>query len=281
MQESTQGAHATLPFAARAACRLSFPRKVIHKPIFMKLQTLLRKIRLADQDFRLIEPGDKLALALSGGKDSMLLWLALSMYQKFKGKDFSLCAIHIDVGFSSKETELMKEFAEKYNLELHIVDTRIFDILNLPENLQGDRISCSLCSTLKKGTLIEEAKKLGCNKVVFGHHADDATETILLNLIHGGRFACFSPSQYMSRTDVTLIRPLVYATEEEIIKACRDNEIPAVKPVCPNDGHSQRQEMKELLNELYAHYPMAKENFQIALTNRKEDRLWQKVEDQK
>ncbi len=159
MQESIQGAHATLPYAARAACRLSFPRKVKHKPIFMKLQTLLRKIRLADQDFRLIEPGDMLALALSGGKDSMLLWLALSMYQKFKGKDFSLCAIHIDVGFSSKETELMKEFAEKYNLELHIVDTRIFDILNLPENLQGDRISCSLCSTLRKRNTHRRSQK--------------------------------------------------------------------------------------------------------------------------
>lgn len=240
----------------------------------MKLQPILRQIRRADQDFHLIEPGDRLAIALSGGKDSMLLWLALSMYSKFKGKDFTLCAIHIDVGFSEDERKLMEDFAEKYGLELHVVETGIYKILQMEQNLQGERISCSLCSTLKKGTLIEKAKELGCNKVVFGHHADDAIETVLLNLIHGARFAAFAPKQYMSRTGMTMIRPLVYAREDEIIQTCKANSIPAVKPVCPNDGYSQRQEMKDLLAGLYEKYPMAKDNFLKALTNRQEDRLW-------
>lgn len=240
----------------------------------MKIQTILRGIRNADQDFNLIEPGDRLAVALSGGKDSMLMWIALSMYSRFKGKDFSLCAIHVDVGFSQKENELMQEFAKKHNLELHIVETHIYDILKLEKNLQGGRIQCSLCSTLKKGTLIGEAKRLGCNKIVFGHHADDAIETILLNLIHGGRFATFMPKQHMSRTNLTMIRPMVYLKEAEIIQACAFNDIPAVKPVCPNDGYSQRQEMKDMLNGLYANYPGAQDSFIKALTNRKEDKLW-------
>lgn len=240
----------------------------------MKLQTILRGIRKADEDFHLIEPGDHLALALSGGKDSMLLWIALDMYRRFKGKDFTLTAIHIDVGFDDLDHKLMKDFAAEHNLDLHIVPTKIYDILKLDQNRQNGRICCSLCSTLKKGTLIEEAQKLGCKKVVFGHHGDDAVETVLLNLIHGGRFATFSPRQYMSRTGVTMIRPMVYLSEQEIIQACALNSIPSVKPVCPNDGHSQRQEMKDLLDTLYKEYPTAKDNFFKALVNRKEDRLW-------
>ena len=247
----------------------------------MKLQNILRAIRRADQDFNLIDDGDRIALALSGGKDSMLLWLALSQYQKFKGKNFTVCAIHIDVGFSEKETALMQDFAKKYDLELHIIPTRINEILQMQQNLQGEKISCSLCSTLKKGMLIDEAKKLGCNKVALGHHGDDAVETVLLNLIHGGRFATFAPIQYMSRADIHMIRPMVYLKEEDIIKACALNEIPAVKPVCPNDGTSQRQEMKDMLSSLYDAYPSAHDNFFKALVNRKEDRLWMTETDRK
>lgn len=241
----------------------------------VKLQNILRAIRLADQDFGLIEPGDSLAVALSGGKDSMLLFLALSVYQKFEGKDFSLCAIHIDLADHTAENRIMEEFAAKYGLDLHIIKTRIYDILNLDQNKKGGRIQCSLCSNLKKGTLMESAKELGCNKVVFGHHGDDAMETILMNMIHGARIASFRPKQYLSRMDLTMIRPLVYLKEEEIIQACRQNQIPHVKPVCSNDGHSERENMKVLLASLYEQYPDAHDNFMRALVNREGDCLWQ------
>ncbi len=246
----------------------------------MKIQTILRGVRQADEDFHLIEDGDSLAVALSGGKDSMLLFLTLSMYQKFKNKNFSLCGIHIDMGFDQPQLELMREFANEHDLDLHIVPTPIFEILNMEKNMKNGRIQCSLCSNLKKGTLMETAKNLGCNKVVFGHHGDDAMETMLMNMIHGGRIATFRPAQYMSRMDMTLIRPFVYLKEEEIIQACRQNNIPSVKPVCPNDGHSERQTMKDMLAKIYEKYPDGHDNFMLALRDRNGDLLWQKAEDE-
>lgn len=240
----------------------------------MKLQPILKAIRKADQDYTLIEPGDKLAVALSGGKDSMLLFLALSMYQKFEGKDFELCAIHVSLADHPEQDVLMHAFANKHHLNLHIEKTRIYDILNLPENMKDNRIQCSLCSNLKKGVLMETAKNLGCNKVVFGHHGDDAMETLLMNMIHGARISTFAPKQYMSRMNMTMIRPFVYLTEEQIIEACKANQIPSVKPVCPNDGHSERQTMKEMLDGIYQKYPDAHKNFMKALVNRESDNLW-------
>ncbi len=244
----------------------------------MKIQNILRGVRQADEDFHLIEDGDSLAVAVSGGKDSMLLFLTLSVYQKFKNKNFTLCGIHIDMGFNQPQLELMKQFADEHGLDLHIIPTPIFEILNMEKNMKNGRIQCSLCSNLKKGTLMDVAKELGCNKVVFGHHGDDAMETMLMNMIHGGRIATFRPAQYMSRMDMTLIRPFVYLKEEEIIQACRQNQIPSVKPVCPNDGHSERQNMKEMLAKIYDKYPDGHDNFMLALRDRNGDLLWQKAD---
>lgn len=247
----------------------------------MRLQPILRAIRHADEDYGLIQPKDKLALALSGGKDSMLLFLALSVYQRFEGKDFSLCAIHIDLGNHQQQNTLMEEFAKRYGLELHIVKTHIYEILEMEQNQKNGKIQCSLCSNLKKGTLMDKAKELGCNKVVFGHHGDDAMETLLMNMIHGARISTFRPYQYMSRMDMAMIRPFIYLKESEIILACEQNEIPHVKPVCPNDGHSERANMKATLQALYQKYPMAHDNFLAALSNRPGDQLWEKLETRK
>lgn len=241
----------------------------------MKIQSILRAIRKADQDYKLIEENDSIAVALSGGKDSMLLFLALSYYQRFKGKNFKLCGIHIDVGFEDFEHETMKEFANKYNLDLYIEKTRIFDILKQHPNKQG-KIQCSLCSNLKKGVLFDKAKALGCNKIALGHHGDDAIETLFLNMIHGSKIATFQPNQYMSRMDMYMIRPLIYLKEDEIIGACQNNQIPSVRRVCPNDGFTQRQEMKERLDTLYEQFPMAHDNFLHALHNIEQINLWHK-----
>lgn len=241
----------------------------------MKLQNILRGIRQADQAFGLIEDGDSIAVALSGGKDSMLLFLALSMYQKFPNKKFSLCGIHVDVGFDKKENELMVDFSRKYNLDLHIEKTRIFDILKLEQNTKDEKIQCSLCATLKKGVLFEKAKEYGCNKVAFGHHGDDAVETLLMNMIHGSKIAVFSPKQYMSRMDMYAIRPMVFLHEQEIIDACTANGVQSVRKICPNDGFTERQEAKELLGKLYEKYPMAYDNFLSSLSNQEQISLWE------
>lgn len=241
----------------------------------MKIQSVLRAIRKADQDFGLIEDNDKICVALSGGKDSMLLFVALSMYQKFAPQPFSLCGIHVDVGFEDFEHEKMKDFAQTHHLDLHIEKTKIFDILKLHPNRKGN-IQCSLCSTLKKGVLFEKAKALGCNKIALGHHGDDAIETLLLNMVHGSKIATFLPKQYMSRMDMYMIRPMVYLKEQEIIAICQNNHIPAVRRVCPNDGVTQRQQMKDILHQFYRQFPQAQDNFLNALSNQEQLSLWKK-----
>lgn len=241
----------------------------------MKLQNILRQIRRADQDFSLIDDGDKIAVALSGGKDSMLLFLALSQYQKFRNKNFELIGIHIDVGFENFDHEAMTKFAEENHLDLHIEKTDIFRILQLEKNRSAaGKIQCSLCSTLKKGVLFDKAKEMGCSKVVFGHHGDDAVETLFMNMIHGSKISTFSPKQYMSRMDMYAVRPMIYLREQEIIDACALNGIPSVRRVCPNDGFTERQEIKERLEKLYQDYPMAHENFITALSNSEQVSLW-------
>lgn len=242
----------------------------------MHLQTILRAIRKADQDFALIQPKDKIAVGLSGGKDSMLLFLALSMYQRFEHCDFALMGIHVDVGFEDFDHQLLKDYCQKHRLNLHIEKTRIFDILQKNKNNQ-DKIQCSLCANLKKGVLFDVAKANGCNKIALGHHGDDAIETLFLNMIHGSKIATFKPKQYMSRVNMDMIRPMIYLKEHEIITACQQNDIPSVKRVCPNDGFTQRQDIKEKLFALYEQYPMAHDNFINALSNEGQLSLWQKT----
>lgn len=246
----------------------------------MQLQNILRKIRKADQDFGLIKKGDKIAVALSGGKDSMLLFTALSVYQKFSHTDFELVGIHVDVGFEDFDHHVLRQYCQDHGLDLVVEKTKIFQILQLEQNLsrQG-RIQCSLCSTLKKGVLFEKAKALGCNKVAFGHHGDDAVETLFLNMIHGSKLAVFRPLQHMSRMEMDLIRPMVYLREAEIQQACAFNGIPSVRRVCPNDGYTQRQDIKEELTRLYEKYPMAYDNFLTSLSNTEQVCLWEKVKE--
>ena len=235
----------------------------------MKLQKLLSYGIKAIKKYDMIHDNDVIAVGISGGKDSMLLFLCLSMYQKFRDKNFELVGIHIDVGFEDFEHDTMKEFAKKYNLNLHIEKTRIFEILKKNEN--KEKIQCSLCANLKKGALFKvatdkHAKDLGCNKLALGHHSDDAIETLFLNMIHGGKISTFQPCQYMSKTQLTMIRPMVYCEEKEIIKTCINNDVPSVKRVCPNDGFTQRQEIKDILNELYEKF-ILNILFEVAITS--------------
>ena len=241
----------------------------------MKIQPILRAIRNADQDFEMIEDGDRIAVALSGGKDSMLLFLALSVYQKFSKHSFELCAIHVDVGFEDTVNQTMIDFAKQHDLELYIEKTKIYDILKQHPTSKG-RLPCSLCSTLKKGVLFEKAKALSCNKIALGHHQDDAIETLFMNMIHGSKIATFQPVQYMSRMDMSMIRPLIYCKESQIIHVCQVNGIPSAKKICPNDGITMRQEMKEMLEKIYDSYPQARDNFLTALSNEQQFSLWHK-----
>ena len=182
----------------------------------MDLQTILRSIRRADIDYDLIADGDRIAVGVSGGKDSMVLLSALHMYSKFKGKNFQVVGVHIKLGFPNMDFREVVSYCEQLGIEFHIIDSKVYEILQKHPDANGN-IKCSLCSKFKKATVIEAAKQFNCDKVAFGHHSDDAVETLLMNAIFGGKLAVFLPKMYMSRTDITFIRPLIYAFEEDIL----------------------------------------------------------------
>lgn len=241
----------------------------------MDLQIILRSIRKADHDYALIEDGDIIGVGVSGGKDSMILLSALHMYSKFVNKHFRVVGITIRLGFPNMDFASIINYCESLNIEYHVVDSKIYEILQLQKD-DRDRIRCSLCSKFKKASVIEAAKTFGCNSVAFGHHREDAIETLLLNTIYGGKIATFLPKMFLTRSEMTFIRPLIYTHENEIIAALENNQIPFVKSTCPNDGFTQRQAMKELLHDLYKKYPMAKHNFLHMLHNEENVLLWHK-----
>ena len=236
----------------------------------MSMKKVLAQVRKADHMFNLIEDKDKIGVGLSGGKDSSLLLYSLYLYkflfENTYHKTFEIVGIHINLNFGEDDFTPLKDWFNNYPIELHIEDSNIADILKL--NLHNDKIDCSLCSTLKKGAVINEAKKLGCNKVAFGHHADDAIETLFLNMIYGGRIATFDPKMYLDNSDTTFIRPFCLSFESDISKTAKQLGIPIVKSGCPNDGYTKRQDIKELLHQIYHTYPQAKENFLLSLYNK-------------
>lgn len=242
----------------------------------MVIKKLLAQIRKADQMFSLIEDGDKIAVGLSGGKDSSLLLYAMYLFhflfENTYHKHFDLVGIHIDLNFGEQDINPLLDWFRRYPIEIYCEESKIADILKL--NLHNDRIDCSLCSTLKKGAVIKAAKKLGCNKVAFAHHGDDAVETLLMNMIYGGRIATFDPKMYLDHSDTTFIRPFCLSFESDIKKACRQLEIPIIKSGCPNDGYTKRQDIKEMLHEIYHEYPQAKENFLLSLYNKEQFNLY-------
>lgn len=242
----------------------------------MKLQEILRNIRKADEDYQLIEANDRIAVGVSGGKDSMVLLTALHMYAKFPNKRFQVVGIHIDLGFPDMDFQNVQAFCDKNGIEFHSEPSKVYEILKKHPDADG-RIKCSLCSKFKKATVIEAAKQYGCNKTAFGHHGDDAVETLLLNAIYGGRIATFKPKMYLTNTQMMFIRPLLYCHEDEINNALISNEIPYVVNTCPNDGYTKRQDMKEMLQQLYQDYPSAKDNFLSMLSNQKQVELWKKA----
>lgn len=241
----------------------------------MKLQDILRDIRKADQDYQMIEDGDRIAVGVSGGKDSMVLLAALHMYSKFPHKKFSVVGIHVKLGFPNMDFREVVAFCEQQGIEFHMEDSQVYEILKKNPDKNG-RIRCSLCSKFKKATVIDAAKKYGCTKTAFGHHSDDAVETLLMNAIHGGKLATFKPKMYLTNTEMMFIRPLIYSYESDILAAQVNNAIPYVKSTCPNDGYTERQDVKELLRDFYEKYPMARSNFVYMLHNEEQVDLWHK-----
>lgn len=235
----------------------------------MPIKKILATMRKADEMFELIDDGDKIGVGISGGKDSNLLLYALHLYQYLAenalNKKFEIIGIHINMNFGEDDITPLKEFFKNNDCPYYEEESKIADILNL--NRKNNEIQCSLCSTLKKGAVIEAAKKLGCNKVAFAHHADDAIETLFMNMIYGGRINTFDPKMYLTNSKITFIRPFALTFESDIAKTSKELDIPVIKSGCPNDGFTARQDIKELLHSIYHRYPGSKDNFLLSLYN--------------
>ena len=242
----------------------------------MSMKKILAQVRKADEMFNLVEDNDKIGIGLSGGKDSSLLlytmYLYKFLYENTYNKHFDIVGIHIDLNFGEDDTKMLDEWFKQYPIDIHYEKSKIKDILEL--NKHKDRIDCSLCSTLKKGAVIKTAKELSCNKVAFAHHGDDAIETLLMNMIYGGRIATFDPKMYLTNSEITFIRPFCLTYESDIKKTSKQLQIPIIKSGCPNDGYTKRQEIKELLHSIYHSYPQAKSNFLLSLYNKEQLNLY-------
>ena len=223
----------------------------------------------------MIEDGDKIAIGVSGGKDSVLLAYCLQKYRRYSPKKFEIIAIHLRMGFPNSDFSLIDEFLVNENIPCFQVETTIYPILLKQANADGS-LKCSLCSKFKKALVIEKAKQENCNKVAFAHHGDDAIETMFLNAVYGGRVAVFRPKMYMSESKIEFIRPLIYLRESEIQAYVKQQNLPVIASSCPNDGHTQREEMKDFLVTLYEKFPPAYENFLKMLSNTAQVDLWEK-----
>lgn len=230
----------------------------------MKLQQVLSNVRKAVDDFHMIEEGDKIAIGISGGKDSLTLLYALSNLQHFYPKAFELCAITVDVGFQNVNFDEIKKLCAFLNIEYKIVKTEISEIVF---EVRKESNPCSLCAKMRKGAINDAIKELGFNKLAYAHHKDDVIETMLMSLIYEGRWHTFSPVTYLDRTEITVIRPMLYMNEVDIIGFCNKMNLPVLKSSCPVDGHTKREYIKQLLRQLNLENPGVKERIFTAIRN--------------
>lgn len=230
----------------------------------MKLQQLLSFTRKAVDEYQMIEAGDKIAVGISGGKDSLTLLYALAGLRRFYPKPFDLIAITVDLGYEKFHTEKIEALCKELDVPYHVVKTDIARIL-FEERKESN--PCSLCAKMRKGALNEAVKKLGCNKVAYAHHKDDIVETMILSLIFEGRFHSFSPKSYLDRMDLTVIRPMMYVNEADVIGFQRKYELPVEKSRCPVDGLTKRQYAKDLIHQLELDHPGAKQRMFTAILN--------------
>ena len=225
----------------------------------MKLQRLLSLTRQAVDDYALIDSGDKIAVGISGGKDSLTLLYALHGLKRFYPNEFELSAITVDLGFKNFDLSPVRSLCSELSVPFTVVPTDIGKILF---ETRKESNPCALCAKMRKGALNETAKQMGCNKIAYAHHRDDLIETMLLSLIYEGRFYAFSPKTFLDRTELTVIRPMIYVSEADVIGF----SLPVCKNPCPVDGKTKREYVKQLTKQLNLQAPGVKERLFHAIT---------------
>lgn len=206
-------------------------------------------MRKAIEDYDMIQNGDRIAVGVSGGKDSVSLLAGLAGLRRFIGIDFDIVAVCLDPQFGGEETDFsaIEEFCKKIDVKLDLRRTHIGEVIFEDRK---EKNPCSLCARMRRGLLHDVAKENGCNKMALGHNFEDAVETFMMNLFDEGRIGCFSPVTWLSRKEITVIRPLIYCHEDEIIKISAHEHFPIVKSRCPADKHTEREHVKMLIEHL-------------------------------
>ena len=212
-----------------------------------EMKRILSYTRRAVDDYEMIHEGDKIAVGISAGKDSLTLLYALAGLRRFYPKKFELVAITVDMGFEGMDFTPIRELCEKLDVPYIVAKTEISHIIF---DVRKEKNPCSLCAKMRRGALHNAAKEAGCNVVALGHHFDDVVETFMLNLFYEGRLGCFQPVTYLSRKDITVIRPMIYMPEKDVRYFANRVELPVIKSPCPADGNTERESMKQLLHTL-------------------------------
>ena len=226
------------------------------------MQQVLSLVRKAVDDYKMIEDGDKIAIGISGGKDSLTLLYALKNLQRFYPKKFDLIAITVDLGFENLNLDKIKDLCKELGVEYLIKKTEIGKIV-FEDRKESN--PCSLCAKMRKGALNDAIKEAGCNKIAYAHHKDDVVDTMMMSLVFEGRFHTFSPVTFLDRTELTVIRPLMYMNEADVIGFIHKYNVPVVKSPCPADGHTKREYIKQLIRQINFEAPGVTERMFTAI----------------
>ena len=230
----------------------------------MKMQQLLSYTRKAVDEYTMIQEGDHIAVGISGGKDSLTLLYAMHGLKRFYPRPFKLSAVTVDLGYSECDFSPVTRLCRELDVPYQIVKTDIARIL-FEERKESN--PCSLCAKMRKGALNTAVKEMGCNKVAYAHHKDDIIETMLLSMLFEGRFYSFSPRSYLDRMELTVIRPMMFVSEADVVGFQNKYNLPVVTSRCPIDGFTKRQYAKELVSQLNHEHPGAKQRMFTAILN--------------
>lgn len=230
------------------------------------MQNIEGLIRKAIDEYSMIDENDKIAIALSGGKDSMTILYLLKNLQRYYPKKFELMAISVNPGFENFDVDLLQKACDEVKVKLEVVNS---DIKQIVFEERKEKNPCSLCANLRRGILNSTAKKYGCNKIAIGHNQDDVLETLLMNMIYAGNLSTFAPKSYMDRSDMTVIRPLIYVEEKSTRNFVKKKQIEIMPKVCPQDGNTTREYALNLIKEFETKNPHFKEGLLGAIKRSK------------
>lgn len=243
----------------------------------MTTQKMLSLLRKGITKYKMIRGGDKIAVGVSGGKDSVTLLKLLAEYKRWSPEKFDLIAISVDLNFEDAKTDFnpIKSLCDSLDVEYHVEKTEIGKIVF---DVRKESNPCALCSKMRKGALNNLAKNLGCNKVALGHHADDLIDTLMLSLFYEGRLSTFAPKSYLDKIDLTLIRPMIMIKEVDVIAYSKD--LPIVKSCCPANKLTKREYVKEVLRNVGKDIPNVRDMAFTAITHPERYNLFDKFENQ-